>query len=307
MDRKPLLIYDEVFLSHEMPDMHPESPDRLRACIQELEVTELSQMLDRRTPRMAATKEIEAVHDPSYVAMTSRIGRGYLDPDTYLSPGSYRAALYAAGAVMTAVDAFLEEGADRAFCLVRPPGHHAERSRGMGFCIFNNVAVGARYARDRGVGRILIADFDVHHGNGTQNIFYEDPAVFYFSTHQSPHYPGTGSASEQGQGAGHGYTCNVPLPAGSGDRELIRAYEETFREKAAWFDPDMIIVSAGYDLLGSDPLAGFQVSDGGVARIAGALLAAGRDIPVIFSLEGGYDLSALSRSVMTTLGLLCRR
>jgi len=306
LDRKPLLIYDDIFLSHEMPSLHPESADRLISCIKVLEGSDLSTMLDRRVPRMALPEEIEAVHDASYVAMTGSIGSGYLDPDTYMSPGTYKAALYAAGAVMTAVDAYFEEGADRGFCLVRPPGHHAEMSRGMGFCIFNNVAVGARYARNKGIERIMIADFDVHHGNGTQNIFYEDPSVFYFSTHQSPHYPGTGRASEKGRGDGDGYTCNIPLPAGSGDKELVRVYEEVFREKAALFDPSMILVSAGYDLHGNDPLAGFQVSDEGVARIVGALLAAGRDIPVFFSLEGGYDLSALSRCVITTLEILCR-
>ena len=171
----------------------------------------------------------------------------------------------------------------------------------MGFCIFNNVAVGACYARTQGVRRVMIADFDVHHGNGTQNIFYEEDTVFYFSTHQHPHYPGTGSAAERGKGKGEGFTLNIPFPAGAGDEELGKAYLETFPEVVEEFSPDLILVSAGYDLHRADPLAGFDLSDDGVAEVVGGILEAGRGIPVVFSLEGGYDLRSLGRSVVLTL------
>lgn len=294
-------LYDEVFLSHKMPPAHPESGERLLACLDAVRTAGLWDRLMHLAPRRADPEEVALAHSVEYVQGVSTFGSGYLDADTYVSPDTYEAALFAAGAVLTAVDAALAGEARRSFCAVRPPGHHAEQDRGMGFCIFNNVAVGARYALRRGVGKVLIADFDVHHGNGTQNIFYEDDTVFYFSTHQFPHYPGTGSASEKGRGRGEGCTLNIPLPPGSGDEEMEEAYGMSFRETVASFQPEMILVSAGYDLHRSDPLSGFTVSDEGVARLVDEILAAGSEIPVIFSLEGGYDLRSLGKSVVLTL------
>jgi acetoin utilization deacetylase AcuC-like enzyme len=296
-----VFLYDDIFLAHEMPPLHPESPDRLRACLEAVREAGLWDSLDHAPLRKATPGEVALAHSAEYVETVRTFGSGYLDPDTYLSPMTYEAALAAAGAVMTAVDLCRERGKMRAFCAVRPPGHHAEFDRAMGFCVFNNVAVGARYAGTRGFNRVMIADFDVHHGNGTQNIFYEDDSVFFFSTHQYPHYPGTGAAGERGRGRGDGYTRNIPLPSGAGDTELVRAYREEFPAVVEEFDPELIIVSAGYDLHSSDPLAGFTVSDEGVISVVEGILDAGGDRPVIFSLEGGYDLGSLSRLVALTL------
>lgn len=301
MSQKVAFLFDEIYLSHEMPPSHPESAERLTVCLEAMRRAGLWDSLLHLTPRSATPDEVAMAHSREYVEEILNFGAGYLDPDTYLSPNTCRAALAAAGAVMTAVDASIEGRASRAFCAVRPPGHHAERERGMGFCIFNNVAVGAFHARRQGVRRVMIADFDVHHGNGTQSIFYEDDTVFYFSTHQHPHYPGTGSAAERGRGKGEGFTLNVPLPAGAGDEELGKAYFETFPEVVGEFGPDLILVSAGYDIHRADPLAGFDLSDEGIAGVVGGILDAGRGIPVVFSLEGGYDLRSLGRSVVLTL------
>jgi acetoin utilization deacetylase AcuC-like enzyme len=294
-------LYDDIFLAHEMPPMHPESPERLRACLTAVREGGLWDSLFHGTVRKGTPGEMALAHSEEYVERVRTFGSGYLDPDTYLSPMTYEAALAAAGAVMTAVDLCREGEKRRAFCAVRPPGHHAEHDRAMGFCVFNNVAVGARYAGTRGFDRVMIADFDVHHGNGTQNIFYEDDGVFFFSTHQYPHYPGTGAAGERGRGRGEGYTRNIPLPGGAGDTELLRAYREEFPALVGDFDPELIIVSAGYDLHGSDPLAGFTVTDEGVAGVVEGILDAAGERPVVFSLEGGYDLRSLSRLVALTL------
>ena len=189
---------------------------------------------------------------------------------------------------------------ERAFCAVRPPGHHAEAEKAMGFCIFNNVAVGARYAQKRGYKKIFIIDFDVHHGNGTQHIFEEDDTVFYFSTHQYPHYPGTGNESEKGKLKGKGFTYNMPMKHGSGDKEYFSAYNEVLPHLVKKFEPDMILVSAGYDIRAEDPLSGIRVSDEGIRGIVNGILSCA-EVPVIFALEGGYDLQALGKSVLLTI------
>jgi len=245
--KKVGFIYDDVFLLHEMPIGHPESKKRLIAIINALERSSVWDKLDHLKPKRAEKQDILEVHTPSYYDSIMEF-TGYFDPDTYISKNSVEAAHYAAGAVMEAVDRCGSAQIERAFCAVRPPGHHAEAERAMGFCIFNNIAVGAKYARRAGYSKVFIIDFDVHHGNGTQHIFEEDDSVFYFSTHQSPHYPGTGKESEKGKGRGAGFTRNIPFPSGAGDKEYTAAFQDLLPELADSFNPDIILVSAGYDL-----------------------------------------------------------
>lgn len=299
--KKVSFIFDEVFLTHDMPRLHPESKERLVAVVEKLKQSGHWQQLIHISPQKASLSDLEMVHSPDYIEKIQNFGVGYLDPDTYMSQNTFNAALFASGAVKTAIESCRSKDASRAFCAVRPPGHHAENSRAMGFCIFNNVAVGARYAQKKGFPRVLIADFDVHHGNGTERIFYEDDTVFYFSTHQFPHYPGTGNASDIGMGRGEGYTCNLPLPYGAGDLEMRKAYHVKLHEIVTSFNPDLILVSAGYDIHQRDPLAGFSVTDSGVGMIVRGILDAKKEIPVIFVLEGGYDLESLASSVSVTL------
>ncbi|HTR44140.1 MAG TPA: histone deacetylase, partial [Thermodesulfovibrionales bacterium] len=250
-------------------------------------------------PRMASFADVEMVHHHGYVEKIRNFGEGHLDPDTYFSRGSLEASLTAVGAVMDAVARCRSGRITRAFCAVRPPGHHAEAERAMGFCIFNNIAVGARHAQKLGYDRVFIIDFDVHHGNGTQHMFEEDDTVFYFSTHQYPHYPGTGSAAERGRGKGEGFIRNIPMPNGSGDREYHAAYHEVLPGLVNAFAPDIILVSAGYDIHRDDPLAAIRVTDEGVRDIVRSILSL--SLPTVFSLEGGYDLDALGRSVVITI------
>ncbi|HDY72238.1 MAG TPA: histone deacetylase [Nitrospirae bacterium] len=299
--KKVGFLYSDVYLSHRTPQGHPESPERLRAIVEGINRSELAGLLLPIPPEKASFEDIERVHTHEYIERIKGAGPGYLDPDTYLSEGTLEASLLAAGAVIKAVDACREGVVERAFCAVRPPGHHAEAGRAMGFCIFNNVASGARYAQGIGYRRVFIVDFDVHHGNGTEHIFYEDDSVFYFSTHQYPHYPGTGGENERGSAKGEGFTYNIPMPYGSGDEEYRHAYGETLHELVSSFSPDIILVSAGYDLHARDPLAGIMVTDGGIRDIVRGILTSGKDVPYVFVLEGGYDLTALSGSVIITL------
>jgi acetoin utilization deacetylase AcuC-like enzyme len=262
-------------------------------------------------PRAATAEEIALVHSQHHIARVEGYaarGGGWLDGDTAASPDSFKVALYAAGGMLRAVDAIMAAEVDHAFALVRPPGHHATRDQAMGFCLFNNVAVAAKYAiANHGLERVLIADFDVHHGNGTEEIFYSDPAVLYFSTHQYPHYPGTGSVSDDGAGEGKGATVNVPLPAFCGDDDYRRVYREVLPPVARRFKPQLILVSAGYDPHWADQLSAMQVTVEGFAAIADILkglageLCGGR---LLFSLEGGYHLQALALSIKATLEVL---
>lgn len=297
-------VYDDVFLGHETPRWHPECWERLISIVSALKELSQWKKLLHIAPRKASFEEIETVHTHAYVERIKKTGEGYLDPDTYLSGGSLDAALFAAGAVMAAVDRCKGGEIRRAFCAVRPPGHHAESDRAMGFCIFNNVAVGARYAQKIGYKKVFIADFDVHHGNGTQHIFEADDSVFYFSTHQYPHYPGTGSDSEQGKGKGRGFTRNIPMMSGAGDREYISAYREILPPLMQKFGPDIVLVSAGYDIHKDDPLAAIRVSDEGIRIITRSILSF--PAPMVFALEGGYDLDALAASVAITLEEMMR-
>ncbi|NTW59757.1 MAG: histone deacetylase, partial [Nitrospirae bacterium] len=221
-------------------------------------------------------------------------------PDTYTSVESFNAASYAAGAVMEAVEQCRNNGMRRIFCAVRPPGHHAEADRAMGFCLFNNVAVGARHAQRVGYQKVFIVDFDAHHGNGTQHIFEEDDTVFYFSTHQYPYYPETGNDMERGKGKGEGYTYNVPILAGSGNKDYLTVYQDILPGVVQRFGPDIILVSAGYDIHADDPHANIRVTNEGIHGIVRSILTCA-DVPTVFVLEGGYDLPSLCDSLKVTI------
>ncbi|HAM50885.1 MAG TPA: histone deacetylase [Nitrospiraceae bacterium] len=296
---KVSFFYDDIFLQHEAPIGHPECKERLLSIVRTLKDSALFGQLIHMKPRKADFSDIEMVHHHRYVEKIRNLGQGYADPDTFVSKGTLEAALYAAGAVMEATDRCKSGEIHRAFCAVRPPGHHAEPDKAMGFCIFNNVAVGARYAQKIGYEKVFVIDFDVHHGNGTQHMFEDDDTIFYFSTHQFPHYPGTGRTSEKGRGKGEGFTRNIPMGSGSGDREYVAAYHTILPELVRKFQPDIIMVSAGYDIHQDDPLAATRVSDEGIRSIVRGILSF--SLPTVFVLEGGYDLAALGRGVLITL------
>ncbi len=293
-------VYDDIFLRHETPPGHPESKDRLIAITDALKKVDLWDRLVHLSPPKAMRDDILMVHTASYYEKVINF-TGYYDADTYVSPRSVEAAFFAAGAVTNAIEKCREGHLDGAFCAVRPPGHHAEANRAMGFCIFNNVAIGARHAQKIGYDRVFVIDFDVHHGNGTQHIFEEDDSVFYFSTHQYPHYPGTGSDSERGKGKGKGFTYNVPMPHGSGDKDYFVAFHDFLPPLVNGFSPDIVLVSAGYDLHVKDPLAGIRVTSEGIRSIVRSIMSCRKDIPYIFCLEGGYNLSSLGESVVVTI------
>jgi acetoin utilization deacetylase AcuC-like enzyme len=299
------LVYDEVFLQHAPPAWHPDSSSRLIDIIVTLKASGTWSNLKHMKPRKAAFSDVARVHTPGYIDKIMKFGAGELDPDTYMSADSCDAALFAAGAVMEAVDRCRTGAIERAFCLVRPPGHHAEADRAMGFCIFNNIAVGARYAQTIGYNRVFIIDFDAHHGNGTQHIFEEDDTVFYFSTHQHPYYPDTGKDMERGKGRGEGYTYNVPIPAGSGNKDYIAVYQDILPGLITRFTPDIILVSAGYDIHVNDHHANIRVSHEGIRAIVQSILTSWNS-PMVFALEGGYDPASLSDSVKITLEEMLR-
>jgi acetoin utilization deacetylase AcuC-like enzyme len=265
-------------------------------------------------PEPAAEKWITRVHTAVYLRKLEeavRAAPAALDADTMVSEKSYDVALLAVGGVLAAVDAIMAGRARNAFCAVRPPGHHAFPERAMGFCLLNQVAIATRYVQEKhGVARVLIVDWDAHHGNGTQAIFYGDPSVLYFSTHQYPYYPGTGSAQATGKGAGRGTTLNVPLKAGSGDKDIVRAFREKLLPAAEAFRPGFGFVAAGFDAHHQDPLAQLKVTGEGYAKLTRIVVdianrfADGRIVSV---LEGGYDLEALSRSVEAHLDALMEK
>ncbi len=299
--KKVGFIYDEIFLLHDTQFGHPEKQERLISILNYLKSFNLWDRVIHIKPRKADYSDIALVHTEGYIEKIKNFTTGYLDPDTYVSKNTVEAALYAVGAVIEAIDKCKSGEIQRAFCAVRPPGHHAEADRGMGFCIFNNIAIGARYSQKIGYKRVFIIDFDVHHGNGTQHIFDEDETVFFFSTHQYPHYPGTGSEQEKGKGKGYGFTFNVPMRSGSGDKEYIYIYKDILPEIVKRFNPDIILVSAGYDIRKEDPLAAIRVSGEGIRGIVNGIISCSPDIPIIFALEGGYDLEALGESVAITI------
>jgi acetoin utilization deacetylase AcuC-like enzyme len=295
-----LLIASPRFEEHVTPPGHPERPERARV-FQRIADDRKEAGFRVSDPRTATVEELLRVHTREHVdriaATAARPGM-MLDPDTFTSPDSYDAALLAAGAAVQAMAHALDTG-ETAFALVRPPGHHAERGQAMGFCLFNNVAVAAAAALARGLERVAVVDIDVHHGNGTQHIFYTDPRVLYVSTHQYPFYPGTGAKEEIGSGAGAGFTFNLPLPAGSTDADYARAYDSV-ATRLREFDAQLLLVSAGFDAHADDPLASMYVSVDGYAAIVKKILDAS-NAPAAFVTEGGYDLHALDACVRASI------
>lgn len=289
---------------------HPEHAGRLKSVWEHLQRTGLTEALTRIPTRPAPRAALERVHHPSYIEHVQAMCRkgGYLDPDTYVRPGSWEAALHAAGGLLALLQAVIEGSISNGFALVRPPGHHAETDRGMGFCLFNNVAIAARAAQaEYGLERILIVDWDVHHGNATQHTFYEDPSVMFFSVHQYPYYPGTGAATETGKGPGQGTTVNVPFPGGVGDEGYLAVFERLLVPLARRFQPDLILVSAGFDAHWRDPLAAMEVTLSGFAQMTRLVKALAEELcngRLVFTLEGGYDVEVLAHAVANTLYIL---
>ncbi len=300
------------FLKHDTSPSHPERPDRLRAIQARLSATGLIQTIKALAPRQAENSWLEAAHTPEHIKnVQTRCKQGLLqmeDPETLLCPASYDVARLAAGAALVAVDTVMENEADAVFCASRPPGHHCERDQAMGFCLFNTAAIAARYTqREYSIDRVLILDWDVHHGNGTQHILEEDPSVFYVSLHQYPHYPGTGHSSETGIGPGQGATLNVLMDAGSGDDDYLSVFDSQILPAIGSFNPDFIVVSAGFDAHHADPLSATSVTESGFSEMTKRIWsmakthANGRLISI---LEGGYDLEGLSGSVESHLQTL---
>lgn len=307
------LLLDRDFCEHDTGDHHPEAPGRILSIIEAITASGLDSKCAPIARRAVTDDEIRLVHSDSYLqkviveidgGSSGQLSTG----DTQYGPHSLRVARDAAGGLLNAVDGVIAGTFSNAFCAVRPPGHHATADRGMGFCIFNNAAIAARYAqRKHGLERVAIIDWDVHHGNGTQDIFYEDGSVFYFSTHQSPWYPGTGAKDETGAGKGIGTTLNVPLPSGSGIEEIGAAFRGAFTKKMADFKPDLLIISAGFDSRLGDPLGQFTLSDEDFSALTIMLMgiadehAGGRIVSV---LEGGYNQAGLAKAVRSHLGAL---
>ncbi len=310
--KAPTLIFsDPRFQGHDPGPGHVESPARLDAVVAELGRA-LPEGVAIETPRAATTAEIEAVHSPDYRAELARLDGQYgdLDGDTAVSPGSWEAATLAAGAAIGAVETVMEGRARNAFALVRPPGHHARPASAMGFCLLNNAAIAAEAARRAGAARVLIVDWDVHHGNGTQEIFAARDDVLYLSVHQYPFYPGTGAADEVGVGVGRGATANCPLPSGQTDADYGVVFHDLFLPVGRAFAPDLIVVSAGFDAHARDPLGEMRVSERGFAAMTSAMaeLAAGTcGGKLVLLLEGGYDLGALATSVRASVEVLTGR
>jgi acetoin utilization deacetylase AcuC-like enzyme len=302
------IVRDESYLDHRPGEFHPESHHRLETVYDMLEDSDMTGKHPDVPVREATQEELLYIHSQDYintVAATAGKPYGYLDGDTQTSAGSYKAALRAAGGLLNAIKMVNDGELNNAFALVRPPGHHAERNSGMGFCLFNNVAIGAVYAqKDLGLKKILIADWDLHHGNSTQHCFEDDPSILYFSTHQYPYYPGSGSFQEVGRGKGEGYTVNVPLSTGYGDAEYVAIYQQILKTIALQFNPDLVLASVGFDIYMRDPLGGMAVSPDGFAGLTHILMdmaSEACDGKLVLTLEGGYNLEGLRDSVKAVL------
>lgn len=298
------LVADSLCETHDPGPGHPEQTRRFRAVLDGLAKDGVTEKLQRLEARDAKLDELELVHTPAYLRIAQEEilkGESQLSTgDTNVNEASWKAALRASGSALTAVDAVCTGKSPRAFCVVRPPGHHAGATYGMGFCVVNNIAVAARYAQKQyGIGKVLIVDWDVHHGNGTQDVFYEDASVFFCSTHQSPWYPGTGAKEETGRGAGLGTTLNFPFPAGSGRSEVLAALETKLIATMEKFRPELVLVSAGFDSRINDPLGRFTLTDLDFADLTKVV----RDIAdthaegrLVSLLEGGYSLTGLANA-----------
>lgn len=302
------LYFDPLFLEHDPGRGHPEAPSRLLAIEALLQRAPIAGTVAQAT-RPATGEELARVHERAYVEKLESL-RGTaarLDPDTVVSTRSVDAAWVAAGASVQAVDDVLEGRCDNAFTLVRPPGHHAETDTAMGFCLLNNAAVAAAAALARGLNRVMLLDWDVHHGNGSQAMFWQRRDVLYLSSHQYPFYPGTGAARERGEGAGEGYTVNCALPGAQADADFGAIFADVFLPVAEQYRPELIIVSAGFDAHRADPLGGMNVTERGYAAMTAALNALARQVcsgKLVLILEGGYDLGALSNSVHACLEVM---
>jgi acetoin utilization deacetylase AcuC-like enzyme len=306
--RKTGIVKDEKYLDHNPGSFHPESPKRLESIYAMLNEEGMADFFEWVVAQPCNREDLLRVHSSDYVdrvAATAGKGHTALDPDTATSRGSYEAAVRAAGGLCEAISAVVAGDLDNAFALVRPPGHHAETGRAMGFCLFNNVAVGARYAQEiHGLERVLVVDWDLHHGNGTQHTFEEDPTVLYYSTHQYPYYPGSGAHHQRGRDRGEGYTVNVPLSTGHGDAEYMAIYERILKPVALEFEPELVLVSAGFDIYENDPLGGMKVTPYGFAGLARIIMdiadtcCGGR---MVVTLEGGYNVRGQSESVRAVI------
>lgn len=297
-------------MDHDTGGYHPESPLRIQY-LHTLFMPDDDRQIQLVNPASAAAEDILLNHSRSYIEMISRTSRSNsmvdLDPDTVCSPDSYDVALCAAGSLIELTKMALDNTIDAGFACVRPPGHHARTADAMGFCLFNNVAIAAHKAiRDFGIERVAIIDFDVHHGNGTQESFYSDSRVLYFSTHQYPFYPGTGALSETGRGEGKGYTVNCPMHGGKSDGQYMAVYLSILKPLLEAFEPGLILVSAGFDAHAQDPIGGMQLSSECFGAIAGVIQDSAREIgiPVVYALEGGYNLHALKDSVHHIMSVL---
>lgn len=310
--RRTGLIHSQAYQDHATPEGHPESPSRTEAVLRALRERGLFDRLHPIEPTPATRAEIQRVHTPAYLAQVDADfaeGRPELSTgDTQISPQSKSVAALAAGGVLRAVDAVVAGTVRNAFCVVRPPGHHATPSRGMGFCLHNNIAIAARHAQARhGIGKVLIADWDVHHGNGTQDVFWEDGSVLFFDTHQHPWYPGTGEADEKGSGRGLNCVINCPFPAGAGAKEILPAWEQRLVEAANTFKPEMIFLSAGFDSRLGDPLGLFRLTDDDFAsmtRVLTHLAKEHAESRLVAVLEGGYSLKGLANGVCSTIQVM---
>lgn len=303
------LFFDDIMIEHDTGASHPERPDRLRAVRDRLHGANHA-FAEWREPQTATREQVEHIHTSDHVdsveALRGKDGR--LDPDTVVSPSSVDAAYTAAGAAIDAVVTAHDDPESAGFALVRPPGHHAEADRAMGFCLFNNVAIAAEHAtRELGYERVLVLDWDVHHGNGTHYSFYDRKDVFVFNTHRSPFYPGTGDVQEMGRGDGVGYTLNVPMPGGMGDGDYKHAFERVLEPVMDQYEPELVLVSAGFDSHRQDPLGGMDVTSegfGALCRRAMAIADKHADGRIALVLEGGYDLDGLAESVESCVAAL---
>lgn len=295
-----VLIYDDIFLKHDTGYGHPENSERLENTIKYLKESGLWEKLQVMKPRAASMEEIGLVHPQTYIKAVKQLadtGGGWLDGDTVVSSESYNAAIYAAGAPLTAIDLIMKDGGKNAFCLIRPPGHHATPTRGMGFCLFNNAAIAAKYVQLKyRMERILIIDWDVHHGNGTQDAFYNDPTVLYFSMHRFPFYPGSGRKEEVGHDKGKGFNINIPLSADTIPEKYIELFTDVMEQRVTQFAPEFIIISAGFDTYKKDHIGGLNlnIEDFGVlTEIVMKSTERYCNGRIVSCLEGGYNLSDL--------------